>query len=246
MIPRRPLRLLGALGLTAVLLAGCRLDLAAVADLETDGSGTLALTIRLDDALLTELDGLAIDPTLEVTALARELDGWELERTVDEQAAITVTLSRTFDDPAEVGDAFRALAGGLAPEDPALLVDVDLAVDDQGGARLAGEVGFRPPATGGAQIDGEVLGPDAAELAALTADVVRPQLTVTLPGPVEDHDADRLEGRTVSWAVPIGETRTVAATSMPPGIHEQPWVWATVVGVLLVLGVTWLALRRRR
>lgn len=229
-----------------LLLSGCRLDLATTAELERDGSGVLALAITLDDALLTELDELAIDPTLEVTALAAELPEWDLDRTVDDDDAITLTLTREFVDASDMGPALRELSDGLADDDPALLFDVDLAVAEDGSAELDGEVALRPPATAGAELDGEVLGPSADELAALTAEVVHPRFDVWLPGPIEAHDADRVDGRTLSWEIPVDAARAVSATSAAPGIHEQPWVWVAVAAAFALALAAWLIVRRRR
>ncbi len=229
-----------------MLLTGCRLDLAGVVELERDASGVVAITIRMDDALLDELDDLAVDPTVEVTALVPQLDDWELERRVGEDRSITVTLARSFDHPSEVGEILRSLSSGLAAEDPALVIDIDLSLDDEGEALLSGDVGFRPPQTIGAELDGESLGPSAEELRTLTEELVRPLLTVTLPGPIETSDADRVEGRTLTWAVPIDGVRTVSASSSAPGLHEQPWLWAVVVGLLVILAAVGLARRRRR
>jgi hypothetical protein len=239
------LRALAALVVALLLVSGCRLDVVASTELAQDGTGTLTLAFRMDDELLTELDALGIDPTIEVTALASELEGWQLERTVDEQAAITIELTREFQDPAEVGEVLRALASGLASDDPALLLDLDLDVADDGSARVDGVVAFRPPATVGAQLDGEMLGPSRDELATMTEQVVVPRLEVTLPGPTERTDADRTDGRTHVWDVPIDASRTISATSAPPGIHEQPWVWLVTAGVLVLLLGTWLVVRRR-
>jgi len=236
---------LGTLALAAVLVSGCRLDLAGVVDLERDGSGVAAVTIRLDDALLDELDELAIDPTVEVTALAAASEEWELERDVGDDLSITYTLRRPFGDPSEVGTIFRQLSAGLADEDPALLIDLEVALDAEGGASVSGDVGFRPPASVGVELDGEPLGPSAEELLDLTQELVRPLLSVTLPGPVDAADADRVEGRTVTWAIPVAGTRSVSASSLAPGIHEQPWLWAVVAGILFVVAAV-VVVRRRR
>lgn len=238
--------MLATLAVALFLLSGCRLDVVTTVEVERDGSGTLELALRMDDALLTELDELAIDPTLEVTALAGELEVWELDRTVDEEAAITITLRRPFTDPAEVGPALRGLADGLADADPALLLDLDLEVDGEGAATLNGTAVLRPPASAGVEIDGQPLGPTGERLAELTADVVHPGLQVELPGPVASHDADEVAGRTLGWQVPLDEPRTVSATSSPPGLHEQPWLWAVVAGVLVLALAAWLLVRRRR
>jgi hypothetical protein len=240
-----PLRAVVALALVAVLVAGCRLDLVATTELERDGTGVLSLAIRLDDDLLTELDELAIDPTVEVTALATELDGWTLDRTVDDEAGITITLSRPFERPSEAADALRAVSSGLVDADPALLIDLDLEVSDDGAARVDGAVAFRPPASSGAELDGVVLGPSRQELTELSREVVHPRVEITMPGQIERDDADRVEGRTLSWDVPIDGSRELSAASGPPGIHEQPWVWLVTAGVLVLVMLAWLVARRR-
>lgn len=229
-----------------LVVSGCRLDLVTTAEVERDGSGTLALSVRLDDALLTELDDLAIDPTVEVTALASELEGWELERTVDDEAAITITLTRRFTEASEVGPALRQLSSGLADADPALLIDLDLDVADDGSARLDGAVAFRAPMTVGAEVDGEVLGPSTDELAEMTSEVVHPRLEVAMPGPVDQHDADRVDGRTLSWDISVGQARDVAARSGSPALYEQPWLWAVAGAAIAMILIVLLALRRRR
>lgn len=238
--------MLATLAVALLLVTGCRLDVVATAELERDGSGTLALAFRLDDALLTELDRLAIDPTIEIMALSAELEDWDLDRSVDEDAAITITLTRGFEDAAEMGDALRELSSGLADDDPALFLDLDLQVDAEGAATVEGGMAFRPPTTIGAELDGEALGPSSAELAELTAEVVRPRLEVEMPGPVETHDADDVDARTLRWDVPVGDTRTVSATSSAPGIYEEPWLWAVAAGGLALVAIVVLLLRRRR
>jgi hypothetical protein len=237
---------LAILVVALLLVSGCRLDVVATAELERDGSGTLTLAFRLDDALLTELDRLAIDPTIEVMALSSELEDWELDRTVDEDAAITITLTRGFEDAAEMGDALRELFSGLSDDDPALFVDLDLRIDPEGAAAVDGGLAFRPPTTIGAELDGEPLGLSSPELAELTAEMVRPRLEVQMPGPIETHDADDVDGRTLRWDVPVGDSRTVSATSSAPGIYEEPWLWAAVAGGLALVAIVVLLLRRRR
>lgn len=245
-MPRRPLRALVLLAIGMVLLSGCRLDVVAGADVAADGSATVSLSLRMDDALLDELDELAIDPSVEIQALATELEDWSLDRSVDDEQAVTLTLSREVDDPAEIGGAFRGLADGLASRDPALLLDVDVQVDDEGAATVSGGAAFRPPASAGAELDGEPLGPEADELAELTETALYPRLELTLPGQIQEHDADQVDGRTLTWEVPIGTTRELSATSEPPGLLETTWLWVAIGGgVVLLLGlIVWLVRRR--
>jgi hypothetical protein len=91
------------------------------------------------------------------------------------------------------------------------------------------------------------VGPGGDELAALVADAVSPRLVVTLPGAIEHHDADRVEGRTLTWEVPFDGEREVVAAAGPPSrlVAVAPWL-AAVAGAGLVLAVGVFAVRRRR
>lgn len=237
--------MLAVLALVSLAVVGCRLELTAGAQLEGNGTGAATLAIRLDDALLTELDELAIDPTIEITAAAGEADGWTLERTVDDEQAITLLLVAEVTDPAALGDAFRDLASGLAEDDPGLFVDIEVAMNADGAAAMDGTVSFRAPSTAGVVVDGDPFGPDADDLRELTAEAVVPRLELTLPGTVVAHDGDDLDGRTVGWDVPIDEVREVSAASESPAIYQEPWVWIAITGSLVALGALVL-LRRRR
>lgn len=233
------------LALVGIAASGCRLDVTAAGQLDRDGSGTASVSLRMDDALLDELDRLAIDPTIEVTAAAAATDGWTLERTVDEQQAITIELVSQVDDPAGIGAAFRELSRGLTDDDPGLHIDIEVTTASDGSATVDGSVGFRSPATAGVVVDGDPLGPSAGELAARTAEVVVPRLQLTLPGPVVSHDADRVEGRTVGWDIPIDGSRTIVAVSEDPALHQEPWFQLALAALLVVLGTAALVVRRR-
>lgn len=233
------------LALVVIAAAGCRLDVTAAGDLAQDGTGTASVSLRMDDALLDELDRLAIDPTIEVTAAAAQAEGWTLERTVDDDQAITILLSSTVDDPGGMGAAFRELSRGLTDDDPGLRVDIEAAVAPDGSATVDGTVGFRSPTTAGVVVDDAPLGPSSEELAALTAEVVVPRLQLTLPGPVVSHDADRIDGRTVTWDIPVDGSRSVAAVSENPALLQEPWFQIVLAGLLVLLGSALLVFRRR-
>jgi hypothetical protein len=233
------------LALLAVVLGGCRLGVRAEVEVERDGSGTASIVFELDRALLAELDELGVDPTAELTAAAARAPGWELTRR-SADGDLTVTLSRDATEPGTLADAFEELTGGLAEADPALLIDLDLAVDEDGASTLGGTAQLRPPIGPGVVLDD----PDAlAAFEEQVADTVDASLTVTLPGPVEEDDADRREGRTLTWDLEPGEERTVTATASAPPWWEEAWVWAAAagaLGALLVAALLWWWLRRRR
>jgi hypothetical protein len=244
---RRP-PVVATLAVLAVLSVGCRLDITAAADVRADGSATLELEVVLDAALLAELDALEVDPTAELTAAAADgSGGWDLERTTTDDGGLALVLEREVADAAEIGPSLRDLAAGLAPEDPALLLDLDVEVDEQGAVAIAGTGALRAPATTGVELDEQPLGPAGDELAAIVADAVSATLSVTVPGPIEQHDADEVSDRTARWELPVGAPRPVTLTaSAPNDLARWLTVAAVVGGVLLFAGAGRWWWRRRR
>jgi hypothetical protein len=243
----RPLPLLVVV-LLVLLLTGCRLAVVTEVAVDRDGTVSAGVLLRLDPRALAALDDLGVDPTAELAAVARDVPTWQVTRTTEDDGSLAVRLVHEPTDAVTAADALRELAAGLAPEDPALLLDLDLAVDADGAARLTGDGGFRPPATPGGTLDGEPLGPDEDELARLTAEMLEVRLVVTFPGAVVDHDADGIEGRTATWELPVGtEPRAVQATAAAPG-GLPSWALPVAGAVLAALAIALvpLVLRRRR
>jgi hypothetical protein len=243
-----PLTVLVLLAAVAVLLAGCRLEVAGDLTIARDGAATAEVSLSLDEAALAELDALAVDPTAELAAVAGEVTGWQVTRESPEDGGLTIRLSRTTADAQGAADAFRDLSAGLAEGDPVLLVDLDVQVDDEGAVRLAGTAGFRPPSTAGASVDGEPVGPDAEELAELTAAAVQASFRVTTPGAIVEHDADQVDGRTATWDLAVGDPRPVRAVSdAPTGVPVEVLVAAAgLLGAVLLAVAVWWWRRRRR
>ncbi|TVR23912.1 MAG: hypothetical protein EA387_06495 [Nitriliruptor sp.] len=239
------------LGVVVLLLAGCRMDLVAPIELRADGSAIAGLEARFDPRMLAELDALGVDPTAELAAVAAGDADWELTRTRAEDGGLTVALRREVADAAALPDVYAQLTAGLAPEDPALELDLDRAevVDRRG--RLAGTASFRAPVTSGLTVDGEEFGAAGDELAALVEEAVTVGIEVVLPGPVEDHDGFLLERDTVRFDVTTDEPRAFRVASAPPPwwsrIPTDATTWLVVGGaVVVVLGLALLLLSRRR
>lgn len=232
------------LALLALVAAGCRLTVGAEVVVDRDGSGSAALVFALDGELVAELDALDVDPTAELTAAVAATPSWELSRERTPSDGLVLTLRRSADEAQELTDAFRELTAGLSDDDPALVVDLDLDVDAEGAAELSGEALLRPPVGPGEVVDDEA----SAALIEQVRTSTEATLTVELPGPVTASDADGVDGRTLTWKLPVDEPRSVSASASAPTGPSTEVLVAIGAGVLLVLAigaVTW-ALRRRR
>ena len=230
-------RTAAAVAAAALAVTGCRIDVAAEAVVDVTGGGELAVVVRIDGATLRELDALGVDPGLVALAELDPASGWRSSRSVDADGGLVLAHTLEVADGPALAAALGALDDGLAPDDPALRVDVTVVTGRGGSVELAGTAGFSPPGTIGLLEDGVPVGPSGAELAARTAAAVHPVLRLRVPGPVRSHDGDRLEGRTVTWALPVGDVRPVTLSSAAAG-----W-WRALPGVaaavLAVAGAWW-------
>lgn len=234
-----------------LLATGCRLDLVAPIEVTPDGVATAGLSVRFDARMLAELDALGVDPTAELGAAAAADPAWELVRTREEGGALTVALTRSVADVRDIGAVYRDLVAGLAPEDPALLLDVEVVPQDDGGHRVTGSALLRPPTTSGLAVDGEPIGAQGGELAQLVADHVTAAVEVRLPGEVVEHDGVRLDRTSVRFDLEPGEPRSLTAVGAPPSWWAELALDGTEVlllggGLVVVLGAGLLLVGRRR
>ncbi|MFU8840173.1 MAG: hypothetical protein ACNA8R_05575 [Nitriliruptoraceae bacterium] len=246
----QPLRV-ALLGLLVLLLSGCRVDLVTPIELTPDGGAVLGLSARFDARMLAELDALGVDPTAELGAAVAADPRWELQRTRDDDGALTVAVVRTVRAAGEVGAVYRELVAGLAGDDPALELDVEVERLAGGGQRVAGTARFRPPVTSGLEVDGSTVGDDEAALAELVAEHATAAVELRFPAPVEAHDGVRLDRRTVRFDLEPGVARTFTAEAGPPSWWARLGLDLTttlvVLGSLVVLvGIGLLLAGRRR
>jgi hypothetical protein len=240
------------LAVAVVVLSGCRLDVVAPITLHADGTSTAGLTVRFDPRLLAELDAVGVDPTAELSAAVAAEEAWSLERTRDEDGALTVAIQREVADDAELAATYAALSSGLSAEDPALELALEVERDEQGGVTLAGTGSFRPPLGVGLEVDGVPVGEDAAALAALVEETVEVGLEVRMPGVITAHDGVALDRSTVRVDLEPGIERRFAISSGPPSwwatlpIELPVLLGAMVLGALVVATIVVLLARRRR
>jgi hypothetical protein len=230
-------RAAAVLAVTALAVTGCRIDVAAEASVDVAGGGELAVLVRIDGATLRELDALGVDPGLVGLSELDPASGWRTSRSVDADGGLVLAHRLEVADGPALAAALGALDDGLAPDDPALRIDVTVTTGRGGAVELDGTAGLSPPGTIGLLEDGIPVGPSGEELAALTAGAVRPVLRLHVPGPVRSHDGDRLEGRTVTWELPVGDVRPVSLSSAAAGWWRA--LPGVAVAVLAAAGAWW-------
>lgn len=230
----------------AVLLTGCRIGVTTDVTVDRSGGGEVAVAVRIDGATLRDLDAAGVDPGFDVALGLGPDPRWRSERTIDADGGLILTYRSSFVDGTEATALLAELSDGVAPQDPALRLDVTVTTERTGAVRIDGSGSLSPPATLGVSVDGAPVGPVDEELAALTAQAVRAQLVVRVPGRVVTHDADVVDGRTLRWTVPVGAARPI--TLEAAGI--APWRripgWLTVVVPLLAVVAMLVARRSRR
>jgi hypothetical protein len=216
-----------------VALTGCRLDAALEVRLDADGGGRIAARLVADEELVEAASASGTDPLAEAAREALAA-GWsaDLERLRDGARALVVAAD--FSDPEEfeqlVAEFAQALAGPeLRPLGPFTLMR------DADGLRLEGTAGLVPtPAVGD-------LGLDPERAVALLGEAVDYEVRVRLPGEVLDTNADRVDGRDLTWQVPAGETVSVEAAGEAP----ESRTWLLILGGLVAAALSALLLWRR-
>ena len=230
--------------LTALLLTGCRLDVGTDITFDRRGGGAVAVAGRIDGATLRELDAAGVDPGLDVAAALGPDTAWEQDRVVDADGGLVLTYRRTFRDGDGAVALLDELSADVAPQDPALRLDLDVVTTTTGAVRMEGTGAVSAPATLGVRIDDVPLGPSGEELATLVDESVDATLRVVVPGRVLEHDADVAEGRELRWALPVGAPRPIllVTEAVPPWRRPVP----VVLALTLLSGAAALLVRRRR
>lgn len=242
---RRPAAAL-LVGLAALVLSGCRIDVGTDVAFDARGGGEIAVSVRIDGATLRELDRAGVDPELDVTLGLGTDSGWRSARAVDADGGLTLTYRQEFLDGATATTLLRELSADVAVQDPAIRLDVTVVTGTDGSVRLSGTGAISPPATLGVSLDDVPVGPTGAVLAALTADAVRGQLTVRVPGTVVSHDGDVLDGSTVRWTLPVGEARPLTLVAdAAPLLRRLRW-WALLGALVLVVSAGVVVRGRQR
>ncbi len=222
--------------LVAVLLAGCQLDVHVDIVMESDGSGSVAVEVVVDDDALARVGNL--ESQLRVDDL--RASGWEVQAPSRQNGTTSIRAVKPFASTAEGSLILDELTG---PDGP--FRDFDLRVDEgvlgseyavtgtidlTGGPQAFGDEELR------ATLGGDPLGDTVARIeqeeGRPVADMVDFRVTVDVPGAApEVYTPSFADAQPTSIDV-SHESRSVA-------------VWMVGLGAVVVVGVVGLVVSRR-
>lgn len=224
---------------SALVLAGCRVDVAVDVVVADDGSGTVTVTALADPALVAAVPELAEDLRTDDLSAA----GWTVEGpTPTADGGLQVVLTREFSTPAEANAVLAQLGGPNGP-----IKNAEVARTSEF-ARSTWTFNGTLQVNGGIDafaddalltaVGGSPYGDDLANVA--LADALGIELSVTLPDEV-DETTGTAQGAVVRWTVPMDGTAVDLATLAEeddPGAR----VARTTADVAQFLLVAWVVL----
>ncbi len=226
--------------LAAVVLAGCRLDAAVGVTMAADGSGEVAVVATVDADVVAQVPGLAASLQLPDAAAA----GWTVEGpSAPEAGGLTVTLRHPFATAEEATALLRSLG---PPFNPDVVVtrtatDEEVTVTVAGTATLAGGT-FDAFADAGLvqAVGGVPFGAQLTAAGATPAQSMGVELTLRLPGRVEQTTGSERDGAVV-WNLALDGSTTDLATRSVLRAGGGGAGWAGPVATIsLVLLAAWL------
>ena len=234
----RPIRLLG-LAVVAMALAACRLDVDVSTTVNPDGTGEVVVVGAVDKDVVDRVPGLAGSLVLGDATAA----GWVAEGpTATEAGGLTVTLRHPFATVQEAANLINSLGSPFAN-----IVFERSASDEEVAVAMTGTLTL-PGGTWDAFGDQALITaaggtPFAAQLdesGASPADSMSVELSVRLPGDVEQSNGDTRDGAVV-WSAPLdGSSIDVSARSvLLAGGGGSGWA-ARLGTAALVLLIAWL------
>ncbi len=209
----------------ALLTAACKIETNYAATLNADGTGTIAAEIGLDEEAQAFLQGE--DPLADAPE--------DAETSTETRGDMTFYVAtRTFSSPAEL-IAFSTEDDGLFSTFDATFTNTRVTVR-----------GTTSDAGGGFFDDGDLEGFDPG----LIEDSFSASVRITMPGKVLDSNADRTDGNTLIWDIPLmGGTVDVRAESDPSqsagGGGGFP-MWLIIVIVVVVVAAAGYFVMKQR
>jgi hypothetical protein len=237
------MRRLALLLLLALVTTACQIRVDTSVTVRADESGTFAMEIGLDEEFrqLAEQEGGGFDLSEGTENLPT---GWQVETFVDGEFEGS-RISTEFSSFAELDAKLTALSQSSESEgSPEELIDnLEFSRDGE-------DISFRAQLT---QLEEGLVGDSGGELGfegmdptQLLQSLFQIRFLVTLPGTINDHNADTIDGNTLIWNIPLdGSDRTLFATSTPGGGSLfSPMVLAALA--VLVLGAGGYLFYRRQ
>lgn len=224
-----------------LLLTACRVDIRLQVDANDDGSGTIAVTVDLDNQAVTLVPGLVEDLRVEDLVAG----GWSIDGpTPVNNGGVRVVLSYEFESPDEATRALQQING---PNGPLLNPVLKRTVDGRDvGTTLDATMQF----VGGVEAFSDpelssLLGsaPWSSTVAKFGIDPMQSvsfTLVARLPGEIRKSTGTEAEGGVV-WSAPLdGTSQTVVLGTVDTKVDGGVWkTISTIVGIVLAI---WLIL----
>lgn len=223
-------KLIPLVAVLMVMATACKIETNFGATIGADGSGTVILEIGVDDEA-AEFFLQGEDP----------FEGNDFTDVPDAQAREERRGDMTFyivevpvDDVTEIREGLVGAEGGV-------LNDLTITVADD-----------RVTVSGSASAEETVSDAGDLDLDIPIDDIFSATVFFTMPGEILSHNADRQDGNTLYWEVPVtGGTLDVQAESDPTGTPASGSgdggfpVWGYAVLGAILLGAVWFFLRGR-
>jgi hypothetical protein len=230
-------RLLGLVGL-AIVLAACRLDVAVDTSVNADGTGEVVVGAIVDKDVVDRVPGLAGSLVLDDATAA----GWGVEGpAATEDGGLIVTLRHPFATVEEAANLLNSLGppfGGVAMA--RTVTEDEVTVTMSGTLTLPGGTwdafGDQALLT---SAGGTPFGAQLTESGANPAESMTVELSVRLPGDIEETTGDRGDGA-VSWSAPLdGSAQDLATRAVLREGGGSGWAGPLSTAALVLL-IAWL------
>ena len=222
------------LALTLVLTA-CRIDVRVQIDAADDGSGTVAVTVDIDNQAVTLVPGLVED--LRVDDLLAS--GWTIDGpTPVNNGGVRVVLGYEFESPDEATRALQQINGPNGPLlNPVLkrtVVERDVSTTLDATLQFVGGVETFSDPELSSLLGSAPWSSTAAKLALDPMQSVSFTLVARLPGEIRKSTGTEAEGGVV-WSAPLdGSSQTVVLGTVDTKVDGGVWkTVATVIGIVL-------------
>jgi hypothetical protein len=234
--------------LLTLVLSACtiRFDVGLVVN--EDESGTFTLFVGLDDELRELMEqggGEALDITDQLSDVP---EGWTVEEVTEDgfEGVRVATDYTSFDDlNAKLGEMSEGdESGGLGGD---LLSDFDIAHEGDEYRFVADVSNVDEGLTGALDDSGseDLLG--GLDPSSLLGDLFEIRFQLTLPGTINEHNADSVNGNTLTWNLDVTEEAgTLEASSTVGGSSSALLLGGAAVAAVVVVGVGVTAVRRRK